>query len=1008
MLSKIIFRLSFLIASAFSLNFAYSVFAFPLTVPCIDTGTIIYFQLPYSTAANCNNSVQERLEAAKAAGFNTIDITYWAAQGPETWNGAFAGSQTWRAAYRDLFRRVLEFDGGRFNISVRINIGERSLSGADPTRYLSWDPNFPGGYDQDHFLKHAHIDSPNVAFTFNNDPSGGRPWDGYVDFYELHPTLGAIRHRTTNPWHPVVRGLARDFWKLAIEDVVSAADSVGGTAPQRVLWFTLNWSSTGESEYQHDFFAGGQSFWIYYDPNDDPDRIDWIQARQDSLASLHGEFSDMVKTARDTSPGFDFRFGAQWSGIEVGTSVMRGHIDLALLASYLNVGDWIHVADIADTYWLEFNHNFSMDYARSIASTYGLKISNESSWATFLDEQHSVGINATNDAYRQQAERSLNHGAAAFFVTNWAGSDQLPYLTDIRFEGNHDPDYYFLPMVREFEGTQNASQPRGQTAIFLDPWALYATEDGSGYNSLGGQTFITKNLYETGVFKEIYDTLSNNGANRVDILTSTMLVDHPEILDEYRRIYIPALDSILSTDAKGILMAERNKKKLTLFGTKIGTKNKYQESTGADSLSSLLAADLLWVDQNNLYPNDEEENWRSLQVALSSQAQFPDAEVWTGQDQLSPPNGSYVGDFNGDGRDDVLNYSYYGEFSVYLADSAGGAFKSPGTWGYADIDPQEIRIGDFNGDGFDDVLWIDRYDNWDQGLWLFESNGIDGFSSPEEARKPWSGIESSLGFFAGDFDGDGVDDLLRLTDEYALEFADSALYGPVGWGGWGPEPENVRVGDFNGDGRDDLLWVDTANRYPSDRPSAGEFPGLQVALSSGSGFPVAHLWKKWYGLATSRGFYVGDFNGDGRDDFMNFTSGYGLQVVLATNRFSPRPTGWKDDTTNFSAGTQNWGSWGADAEDLYVGNFGRFGGILPKRGAQSARIALSEKKILNQGNVLLFRGLSGPVALYDFSGKRVLRGSVRDRGTLDISSLSTGTYFVQMSGYRTKFVKMHR
>jgi hypothetical protein len=84
-----------------------------------------------------------------------------------------------------------------------------------------------------------------------------------------------------------------------------------------------------------------------------------------------------------------------------------------------------------------------------------------------------------------------------------------------------------------------------------------------------------------------------------------------------------------------------------------------------------------------------------------------------------------VGDFNGDGRDDILWRSDQGSISDWLG-AANGAWTVndanaltgvPTNWHVA-------QIGDFNGDGRDDILW--RSDTGGFSNWL--GNAAGGFA----------------------------------------------------------------------------------------------------------------------------------------------------------------------------------------------------------------------------------------------------------------------------------------
>ena len=172
-----------------------------------------------------------------------------------------------------------------------------------------------------------------------------------------------------------------------------------------------------------------------------------------------------------------------------------------------------------------------------------------------------------------------------------------------------------------------------------------------------------------------------------------------------------------------------------------------------------------------------------------------------------------TGDFNGDGKTDVLLRDSNGTISdwligtpdetivdvpnaPFLSSNAFAANPGPG-WDVA-------GIGDFNADGRSDVLL--RNVNGTITEWLGQANGSFTWNAPATY-----GLETSWQVAAtGDFDGDGHSDLLlRNIDGTVTEWLGQAN-GTFSWNAAATYPLDLAwnptgVGDFNGDGRSDLL-----------------------------------------------------------------------------------------------------------------------------------------------------------------------------------------------------------
>src|SRR5881392_3830045 len=169
-----------------------------------------------------------------------------------------------------------------------------------------------------------------------------------------------------------------------------------------------------------------------------------------------------------------------------------------------------------------------------------------------------------------------------------------------------------------------------------------------------------------------------------------------------------------------------------------------------------------------------------------------------------------TGDFDGDGKADILwRNAVTGENYIWLMN--GLSIASSGSVNF--VDPasgwQVQGIGDFDGDGRDDILWrnLSTGENYIYLMngWAIASGGL----IRTVADQAWQvkGI--------GDFDGDGRADILWRNSStgqnyiYAmngLTIASEDYLRTVADQAW----QVKGIGDFDGDGKADILWRNTA------------------------------------------------------------------------------------------------------------------------------------------------------------------------------------------------------
>lgn len=269
-------------------------------------------------------------------------------------------------------------------------------------------------------------------------------------------------------------------------------------------------------------------------------------------------------------------------------------------------------------------------------------------------------------------------------------------------------------------------------------------------------------------------------------------------------------------------------------------------------------------------------NTGDVDVSLSTGAGFAAVRRW--HDWFAPgAEIPRVGDFNGDGRDDIVTFTRGNTGDVYVSLSNGAVFQGQG-WRWHDwfsVGTEVPEVGDFNGDGRDDVVTFTRGAAAD--VYVSLSNGA-GFVG--------QGLRWHLDFApgastpaTGDVNGDGLDDIIYFTHGAAgdvyVALSDGVRFGPVRrWHDWfAPHTEIPAVIDVNGDGMDDIVTF-----------TRGDNADVYVALSDGMSFiGTGRLHHDYFsaGVEIPR---VGDFNGDGRGDVVTFTRGAAADVFVASYR----------------------------------------------------------------------------------------------------------------------------
>ncbi|HTC07116.1 MAG TPA: FG-GAP-like repeat-containing protein [Xanthobacteraceae bacterium] len=224
-------------------------------------------------------------------------------------------------------------------------------------------------------------------------------------------------------------------------------------------------------------------------------------------------------------------------------------------------------------------------------------------------------------------------------------------------------------------------------------------------------------------------------------------------------------------------------------------------------------------------------------------------------------------DFNGDGFTDLLwtsngtlTYGGSGADGLWLSKGNGTVTPVPVNdsthiIGFTPVTGQTPYFGDFNGDGKTDILWV-ALDGYGRStgqpiIWISRGDGTF-IANSTPGGLSGSAVAGDIPTIS-DFNGDGIADILWIpADTNGLSSGQPVLSLGKGDGtfttsNFGSSPlisYVAYIGDFNGDGKADVLWD---NRIPNDTRSQGTrviwlsdgvAPDLMTGVTNGVGASV--------------------------------------------------------------------------------------------------------------------------------------------------------------------------
>lgn len=349
------------------------------------------------------------------------------------------------------------------------------------------------------------------------------------------------------------------------------------------------------------------------------------------------------------------------------------------------------------------------------------------------------------------------------------------------------------------------------------------------------------------------------------------------------------------------------------------------------------------------------------------------------------------GDFNGDGYSDFVikrkyNNKYYNS-DLYLSQVSGSTVSFTFDKCFlSDTRNYSIRAVEVNGDGASDIfVW---YHNSKECKIIYSQNSGSitplGYTATRNCTVNWDKVEF------GDFNGDGLTDVMNFhSGGYYLFESDG--YGTMSQtksSTWPNKEHHIYMGDFNGDGKTDMLLTG----WNKD-PNSGGWSNWNVQFSKGDGtFERVDFAKKFN--SKDKTIFVADIDGDGKDDFYSVdkTAGSAMSIVYAY-----RNNGTGSSFTQISGA----GTYALDKWRFYHGDFngdGKTDYLCTANYSSTTWTGCQLFLVPEQVNNLLATIKDGLGNITEITYKPMSNSSIHERGTVKtypLSSFNANWYIVE-------------
>lgn len=361
------------------------------------------------------------------------------------------------------------------------------------------------------------------------------------------------------------------------------------------------------------------------------------------------------------------------------------------------------------------------------------------------------------------------------------------------------------------------------------------------------------------------------------------------------------------------------------------------------------------------------------------------------------------------------------------------------------ISEDRYRTGDFNGDGKLDILKIS--DSYQFCVQLYKSQGI-GYD-PIDCNWGGNGADIDLARYKiGDFNGDGLDDIISFEQNknfYVWKSTGSSFSSTSKWSENGEDLyESYKLGDFNGDDKTDVMSIEVAEHPTLGSPSTIQRMHVWLANSTGTSFEKNNEpyydWAKFGNSMPMARYKIGDFAGNHNSDLIEFHTNNNFYMweadINGTSSIDPgSPVVWgcdgadrhwlykvtnhdnilKEDLITFqneklyvltasNTGHCNWNLW-IDLNDNGDANGSQSGRMAPLSAdhpEELLKTTFYPNPAKNEVTIMNDQGLATKIDILDLSGKKI-KSILSDQKEikLKVSELQPNLYIMKITNSAT-------